>query len=429
MARTTTKTLSDARAAGAEKARAAIRIGLDRLPGDSFEWARRNYPAAAHLDFAAEVLALDRARMASPPDIAKYPETKGLPDLLVAERAGFLEVCGGDELAMAYSYTWQFFYSRRLNTRYVGSPVGSAQCSAAFIRDSSEGGPLYGRNWDVPMTPWAKSLLEPPREAADGKRVMFAKGVSCSVMLDEEPDEIFPVDPWEMLPDYCTTTMEAVEFLDRYRAFWGPGNSILVDSQLDSVALEKANCRLGVRRSEDGTAAVTALSFTDPDMKAFKEERDRLSIARRGWTIDEAPDWRYWRGADARYERLLALVSDAAAGSPTLADMARIMTDHAVPYPARVCLAGESTIPGVTPDEAEWTACSHSEILEGPNRRMHFFAAEGGQPCYANPPYLVPGRGVEVRAEWQQGTRPLPAVAVTPRPRYHAEYPTFRRML
>jgi len=414
---------------GREKARAALETGLLLCIADSFKWARRSYPDAAHLDLEKEVLNFDRERMRNPPDPVKYPETKRIADRLTSERKGFLDACEGNELARAFHYTWHFYYSRRLNTRYVGSPVGSAQCTAAFIRDSSEGGPLYGRNWDVVLNEWAYSLMEPPRQAADGKRVMFSKGVSCSVMLDEEPDDIFPVDPWELLPRYCSTVGEAVEFLQRYREFWGPGNSILVDANHDSVALEKANCRLGVRASQDGASAVTACSFMVPEMKAFKEECDRLSIERRGWTPENAPDWKYWRGADARYGRLLKLVADAARGTPSLWDMAHIMTDHAVPYPARVCIAGETGIAGLTPEEVEWTGCSHSEVLEGPNRRMFFFVVEDGKPCYGTPPYLVPGVGVDMKPEWKMGTRSLPAKAVKPRPLYHRDEANLRIML
>jgi len=183
---------------------------------------------------------------------------------------------------------------------------------------------------------------------------------------------------------------------------------------------------MGVRPATDGASAVSALSFQIPDMKVFKEERDRLSIARRGWTIDEALDWKVWRGKDARYERLLELTAGLRPGKATLQDMADVMTDHAVPWPARVCGAGEGDTG--EPHERTWTLCSHSEVLEGPNRRMLFYTIEGDKPCYATPPYLVPGEGVAIKPEWRAGTRPLPPEANSPRPRIHMEYPALRVM-
>jgi len=433
------QTKAAAYARGQAKARQAIEIGYEALIADSFAGIKSGYPPLAEMDLAAELLRLDRDRLANPPDPARFPETKGLPDLLREERRGFLDACGGNELLQAYTYSWMFLYTRRINTRYlpgldaaVGpvAGVGAAGCTAIFIPNSTEGGPLYGRNWDVTLGPWSRALMEPPREGADGKRVMWTKGVSLSLFLDEEPREIFPVDPFELLPPECTAHVrDAVEFLHRYREFWGPGNSILVDTNLDSVAIEKANVRLGARKSDNGASAVTALACQVPEMKAHKEDCDRRSVLARGWTIEEAPDWYYWRGADQRYERLLQLTNAANRRGASLQDMANIATDHAVPFPARVCIAGEFRHPKIKPGKEEWTAVSHSEVLEGPNRRLLFYVVEDGKPCYATPPYLVPGVGVKLKPEWTKGTRPLPPQAAYPRPRIHAEHPNVRVML
>ena len=428
----TTGVLAAAYALGREKAEQAAVYSYDILIPESMSGVKTTFPALAEMDLAAEIIRFDRERLANPPDPYTFPETKGLPDLVREERRGFLEGCGGNELLMAYTYSWYFYYSRRINTRYLpGVPTKLNEgCTAVFIPNSTEGGPLYGRNWDITLGPWAQSLMEPPREAADGARKMWTKGVSCSVFLDEEPQEIFPLDPWQLLPEECTEHVDdAVEFLDRYRDFWGPGNSILVDKNLDSVALEKANCRLGVRKSDGGASAVTALSYLVPEMKAFKEERDRKSVELRGWTVEEAPDWYYWRGADKRYERLLALTAEANRKGASLWDMAAITTDHAAPYPERVCIAGEFRHPMIPRGGEEWTGVSHCEVLEGPNRRMLFFVVEDGKACYDTPPYLVPGKGVAIRPEWTHGTRPLPAVAVKPRPLYHIDYPHLRVMM
>jgi hypothetical protein len=428
----TTDALAAAYALGREKAEQTAAYNYDILIPESFKGVQANFPPLAETDLVAEVMRLDRERLANPPDPYKYPETKGLPDLLVEERRGFLDECGGDELLLAYTYTWTFYYTRRINTRYLPGVPGKIGegCTAVFIPNSTEGGPLYGRNWDNPLNAWTKSLMEPPREAADGARKMWTKGVSCSVFLDEEPEEIFPVDPWELLPAECTGRVDdAVAFLDRYRDFWGPCNCILVDTNLDSAALEKANCRLGVRKMDGGASAVTALSYQVPEMKAFKDERDRKSVELRGWTIEEAPDWYYWRGADKRYQRLLQLTAEANRKGADLWDMAAITTDHAVPYPDRVCIAGEFRHPLVPRGGEEWTAVSHCEVLEGPNRRMLFFVVEDDKACYDNPPYLVPGKGVAVKPEWTPGTRPLPPVPHKPRPLHHADHPHLRVMM
>lgn len=426
-----TDALSESYAHGRARAQQCRDLSYDIAIDDSFSSMKASYPPLAEVDLGAEVIKLDRERLANAPDPYKFPETKGLPDLTREERRGFMDECGGNELLMAYTYSWYFFYSRRVNTRYLpGLPMPIDGCTAVYVPNSTEGGPLFGRNWDVTLSPWAKTLMEPPRESADGQCKMWTKGVTCNVFLDEEPEEIFPLDPFQILPVECASNIEdAVDFLYRYRDFWGPTNCIVIDPNHVGVAIEKANCRMGVRRMDGGAAAVTACHYLVPEMRAYKEERDRKSVELRGWTIEEAPDWYYWQGAAKRYERLLKLTAEANRKGANLWDMAAITTDHAVPYPDRVCIAGEFSHPLIPPGHEEWTGVSHCEVLEGPNRRMLFFVAEDGKACYDTPPYLVPGKGLAIKPEWTPGTRPLPPVADKPRPLYHADYPNIRVMM
>lgn len=427
----TSDALVKAYADGREKAAFARTLSYDKLIPEQFAGIRASYPPLRDMNFDEALLRFDGERMANPPDPARFPEAQGAVDLLVEERRGFLDECG-DMLFLAFYYSWMYYYTRRINTRFLPDLPNKANqgCTAVYIPNSTEGGPLFGRNWDVTLTPWTRALMEPPREASDGKRVMWTKGVSCSVFLDEEPAEIFPLDPWTLLPAECTgDAVAAAEFLYRYRDFWGPTNCILVDTNHDSVAIEKANVRMGVRKSSGGASAVTALQYQIPEMHAYKDERNRKSIALRGMALEEAPDWEYWQGASRRYDRLLELTAEANRRGASLWDMAHIATDHAVPPPARVCIAGEFHHPAIPPGNEEWTAVSHSEVLEGPNRRMLFFVVEDGKPCYDTPPYLVPGPGVAMRPEWMEGTRPLPAEFTNPRPRIHAEYPNARMYL
>ena len=367
-------------------------------------WAKQQYPASAHLDYWDECAKLDQERMERPPSLTEFPETKGLPDLLRAERKGFLEGCGGGPRELGYQFTWFFYCSRRLNTRYVGVGQRANHCTAVYLRDSREGGPLTGNNTDDIRRPGLENI-QPPKEGPDGQRRRVLGGVSSAVLCDEEPVEIFPVNVWGIMPPECKKTKDIVAFLQRYNEFWGPQNGLIVDEDQTGVAFEKSNCRLGVRWSDDGTAAVTACSYLIPEMRKFKEERGRLSLKSRGWTED-CPDWVYWKGCDARYERLLKLVKETNARGATLADLADIMTDHAVPFPERICLAGER---GHRDDQDfNWTLQSQVSVLEGPNRRTLFWRVEGNTPCYENPPFLIPGKGVKVKPEWKKGTRPLP---------------------
>jgi hypothetical protein len=382
----------------------------ERMEATYKSW-HAGYPAAEGVDFEQEILKLDRARLNSEPSLAKFPETKGWPDIVRAERKAFADASGCSPSESAFHYNAYYFIWTRLQGQYLGksksTTVGTANCTSVFIRDSKEGGPLFGRCWDVQNEPGLD--LQPPRRGPDGKRRLWSKGVSCSTMCDDVPTNIFPINGWEQLPEDCRKIRDVVKFLERYVDFWGTGNGVIVDEDLDCVAFEKANCKVGWRYSENGTAAVTACAQLIPEMKAHREKCHKKSLEVRGYD-NNAPDVKYWAGAEKRYHRLLKLVNEAASkpGGPAIEDMGNIVTDHAVPYPDRVCIAGESCHKDIPNDVAEWTMRCRAAVLEGPNRRTHFWRVEGKTPAYGNPPFLVPGEGVEVKPEWRKGTRPIP---------------------
>jgi len=365
------------------------------------KWARGSYPASVHLNYWDECTKLDQQRMQCPPSTSNFPETKGLPDLLLAERKGFLDGCGGGPRELAFHYTWSFFCSRGLNTRYIGKGIRANNCSEVYLRDSNEGGPLFGKNLDDIRRPHLEDF-RPPVHGPDGIRRRYFWTDSGAVLCDEEPKEIFPVDVWGIMPRECKSSRETVRFLQRYNEFWGPCTCILVDEDKDVVVIEKSNCRMGVRECPDGVAVITACSYLIPEMKGFRDERHRLSLKLRGWTEDSS-DCVYWQGCDARHRRLWKLAQEADERGAMLDDIGRIMTDHAVPFPERICLAGERGHPNDV--DANWTLTSEASVLEGRNRRTLFWRIEGNRPCYENPPFLIPGEGVRVKTEWKKGTR------------------------
>ncbi len=400
-------TPSEAHARG-RKNGAEAKAGLRESIEAAFQSTRKAFPASAHLDYAQELLKLDQLRMESVPSLTRFPESKGWPDRLIAERKGFLEGCGGGPLELAFYYTWAYFMSCRMNTRYVGTGVPKGECTAVFIRNSKEGGPLFGRNWDMPHHKLPE-FMDVPTQGPDHIQRLFVKGVSSGTFCDEEPEEIYPLNPFKIIPDDCRLIKDVVPYLQRYADFWAAHNGILVDEENSTVAYEKLNRRVGFRYSNDGSSAVTACAVVIPEIKAFRDERHRLSLKLRG--LDEhSMDWHYWKGCEARYNRLLKLVADASRNGATIWDMVHIVTDHAVPYPDRVCIAGETCHPGIDPKQAEWTMTSRAMVLSGPNRRVLYFRVEGDKACYENRPFLVLGRDVKLDPEWLKGTRSDPSL-------------------
>jgi len=373
---------------------------LKAMIDDLSAWARRNYPASAHLDYSAEIETLDQQRLEAEPDYNKYAELKGMKELYLAERKGFIEGAGCGRSEMAFHFSWSWFVSRRLNTRYIGTGLPASNCTGVFFREGEEG-PMAGRNNDDNKRPYYK--FAPPTTGPDGVRRLINSGVSSAVLCDEEPEEIFPAQPWELMPgEYHKDVKKVVDFLQRYNEFWGPCNTVIVDENLNSVAIEKSNCRMGVRWPKKGASAVTACSYLIPGMKEFKWDRQYLSLKLRGWNEDSS-DYVYWVGCDTRYQRLLELVEKLEEEGPTLWRLANIMTDHAVPFPDRICLAGERGHPKDI--DVNWTLTSSSTVLEGPTRRSLYWHVEGDSAIYDLKPFLVLGEGVQMKPEWLEGVR------------------------
>jgi hypothetical protein len=398
-------TVSEARARGRAAGEDASRNELWLLMAESgMKWARMSYPASADLDYKHELVKLEKERMAADLDLTRFPECRGLREVVEAEHKGFHEACNSDWMT-AFHFNWFWFISRRLNTRYVARSAPRGRCTAVWFSHGEEG-PLQGNNLDDIRRPFEKRILKPPKEGPSGepiKKPTCVGGVSAAVLCDEEPHDIFPVNVHEIMPDDIDTVEELVKFLERYREFFGPGNQIWVDSRLKSVALEKSNCRMGVRYERNGASAITALSYLTPEMNAFKKERDRISVAARGWDPEDNPDTLVWAGAEQRYHRLLRLVDEEARRGPTLWGVANIMLDPHAPFPERISVAGERCHPA-EPD-VNWTLMSSSSVLFGPTRRMLTWILEGDRPIFESKPYLTLGKGVKMREEWKRGTR------------------------
>jgi hypothetical protein len=81
-----------------------------------------------------------------------------------------------------------------------------------------------------------------------------------------------------------------------------------------------------------------------------------------------------------------------------------IVSDHAVPYPDRVCLAGESKqYPHRNPNE-NWSIIQHAAVITGPNQRALYRSVpcrETLQAVYECPLKLLLAPGVQMKPEWQ----------------------------
>ena len=381
---------------------------VTRMQGE-FASMKQLYPSLGDIDAAAAIRDYDRERLACEPDYAKYPELKGLIERHLGEREGFLEASGLDETAAAFQYSWWFFMTRRVATKHLAryDLLPAMNCTNVFFPHGKEGITISDNRDDFIRPEYQNSIpqFRPESTVTSEKLAWIQGGVSSAMLFDEEPACCFPFDPYEMIPDECLDDIYAiVEFMTRYREFYGPGNLIFCDRKLNTVAVEKTNCRVAFRWPMiDGAISITACSYLDPELNAFKKVGTRKAMALKGETEENCLDWHYFEGADLRQRRLIELTNDEARRGATLWGAFNIVADTAVPFPARICLAGEKAFPDREPT-ANWSLTQHAAVISGPNRRCLYRSIQDvlhPRSVVTFTPKLLLGPGVAMQPDWQ----------------------------
>jgi len=385
---------------------------LARQMAEHEKFVRQLFPTIGDMDLGAAWRAYDRERLADEPDYATYPEARGLIERHLGEREGFREAAGGDETAAAFHYSSHWFCWKRLNAHHLTrwDLIGSVAdgCTNVFIPDGKEGVTI-GDNRDVPLPKDRFHFRDwsPPKRSRPGDQVHWQQGgVSDGVVFDDEPECIFPIHPHELMPEECRDDIRSIiEFMTRYKDFWGPCKQIWVDRHLRAVGVEKTNRRIGLIPADPqtGAVAITACSYITPELQAFRDERFRRGAQQRGERLENNLDWQFVHGADVRQHRLLELTFAEARRGATIWGVLDVVADHAVPYPARVCLAGEKIFPEKEP-LSNWSVVQHAAVITGPRQRVLYRSVEDAadpRPVYDHIPKLQLGDGVQMRPEWQ----------------------------
>ncbi len=310
--------------------------------------------------------ASNRERLDAVPDLARYPELRGMRAFVEAGWRGTRDGAGLTEEQWAATCD-SGFYLHRCARAAARPPTG---CSYVFF-PASDHGPILANNLDsAPREPFG-----PPAWPALNEHLIVG-GVSSGVFDDEASPEIFPVPVFKLLARYCRSTDEAVEMLRRYNYFWGPGNLIVIDRRRGVAMIEKSACRIGVRRSPDGFGFITAMTAEEPAMNAWLADRRAQSLKTRGLPPD-CDDAHYWRGGDRR-RALLSELLDEGRATPTLEKLRQII-QFRDPVRGRVCYNGE-LLPGGTPLEVTLRTTIWL-LREG---RALWWAREGDTPSFEN---------------------------------------------
>lgn len=308
----------------------------------------------------------NRRRLDAVPDLNRYPELRGMREVIEAEWRGTRD--GAGLTAAQWAVTCDGgCYGHRVIASCRKPPTG---CSYVFF-PRSDHGPILANNLDSsPGEPFG-----PPAWPAANEHLIIG-GVSSGIWFDEESPELFPAPVMKLVKRYCRNTDEAVEMLERYNLFWGPGNLIVIDRRHAVAMVEKSACRIGVRRSPDGFGFITAMTAEEPGMHAFLADRRAHSLKARGLPSD-CDDAAYWTGADKR-RALMAELLDEARANPTLEGLCRFI-QFRDPRRGLVCYNGEP-LPSGQP--VEHTIRTTIWLLrEG---RAQWWALENGKPSFEN---------------------------------------------
>ena len=294
-------------------------------------------PGMPRAEIVQRLARCNQERLDAVPSFTKYPELRGMAELIAASRRGLRDGAGfNDEQDVAFTcgnfYTHRYIASGKLERE-------KARCSVAYFADSDHG-PLFASNLDTGLN---EPFGEPEWPVASEHLVVG--GVSSGVFLDEESPEIFPAPVHAIVARYARSADEAADFFTRYNHFWGPGNLLVADRSHRIAMIEKTACRIAVRYSTDGFGFVTAMAQEDPGMRKFVQERRDASLAPRGLDPNDCDDVPYWAMQTKRHNLMKELLADARK-NPTLESMRNMMQFRS---PTRGCCAvdGEPTRPGV----------------------------------------------------------------------------------
>lgn len=336
---------------------------------------RQHLPDWSDEKILEAIEACNQERLDALPSTTKYPELRGMRDLIDAQWRGVTDGAKLDRMLSAMDRCKTFFIHRYIHGNRLER--FAARCTCIYF-PTSEAGAIMGNNLDAdPDEPF-----NAPTSIA-GEHLVRG-GVSSGVPMDEESPEIFPVPVHQLIERYCKTAAEAVEMFERYGDFWGPGNMIVADRDHNVAMIEKTAQRMSVRWSKDGFGFVTAMVQVDPELKKFVQQKRLDWLKSRGMDPDNCDDTVYWAAQDRRQKLMEELLEEARA-KPTVEALRKMLQfrDDKRGWSA-VC--GEPIRPGVKGTGCyEHTLRTQVWLLAQGKAKWWAYDHKTGKPVWENP--------------------------------------------
>lgn len=330
----------------------------------------------SHIDSNSLLQGLEQfheQRMAKEPSFTTYPEARPwVEHALAVETALRAEGVTLRELAVTRSLGHYLSFRGHIAAR----PANSERCRVVFDPQTDRG-ELHIKNVDDPDWFWKPgpplSSSAPWQEPVE-KFVMW-DGVGSGLHIDDEPEEIFPLPIPQMYRHYADDVPSTVEFLTRYRPFWGGQNIVLHDAQQRSVAIEKCsyNHIEVFEPDSSGRSWCSGMVCRDPHSPQGQyQSAKRKQYSELFGLSENGPDHCFWEACDTA-ERMLA-EHMRQPGQIKVDDVFRLFT---TPFPQGLCKDGFK----FHPDQAyvEYTLYTHATVST-PTRMTRYRWQRGPKP-------------------------------------------------
>ncbi|MFW6059807.1 MAG: hypothetical protein ACODAQ_06475 [Phycisphaeraceae bacterium] len=252
----------------------------------------------------AGTVAFHRERMQRVPAPAKYPEAGPWVQLAIDVDRELQALTGISDEQLALRRSLREYMTFRCHEAVAARPSGEEKCRALYVPES-EHGEIHVKNLDDPSWHWKP---RPPIEAMPSVNELRMDGVGSGLHIDDEPDEIFPLQPRQMVTHYCNDVPGAVQFMQRYSPFWGRANLLLFDAQRRSVAIEKCSfnhCEV-FEPDAHGRSFISGMTCRDADSPQGRHQqrmRER-AVGMSGRADDDSPDRAFWAACRRFHEKL-----------------------------------------------------------------------------------------------------------------------------
>jgi hypothetical protein len=250
-------------------------------------------------------------RMAKVPSKTKYPESTPWVDHVLAVDRELKKLANLSDADMAMLRSLHHYLMFRGFAKAQPSkggrgkaPLVMAEKCRIVFHPNTDRGAIHIKNVDDPCTHF-KTDRTPPK-GSPWSNGLVIDGVGSGLHIDDEPEEIFPLNALTMVHHYTDETPGAREFLTRYKSFWGGANEVIRDAKKRHIGVEKCSYNhIEFFEDPQGYSHCSGMVCRDP-----KSPQGKYQAAKRNQYLEkfgqpkDGPDQVFWDACDIAEHKL-----------------------------------------------------------------------------------------------------------------------------